>query len=313
MAARKWRRKTILFKSEVTYGTDSTPTGAANAVLVTDLSIEDMQGDKESRNLVRPYFGGQETYHTGPYVQVSFKVELAGSGTAGVAPAYGPILRACGMSETVDPTPVTGKTTYAPVSANEESGTIYVNIDGINWAVVGARGTWKLSIDPGKIPHLEFTFLGLRTTPTDTSLPTPDFTKFTKPLAVNDAHTPTFLLHGYAANLVKASIDYGAKVEYRNVVGAENTQVSDRETKGSVTIEEPLLAVKDFAGIVAAHTLGAMQLVHGTTAGNICEITAPAVQLLEPKRSEDKGIATLDLTTSFVPVGGDDEITLVIR
>ena len=39
MAARYVRNSAILAKVEGTYGTDSTPTGAANAVLVSNLSI----------------------------------------------------------------------------------------------------------------------------------------------------------------------------------------------------------------------------------------------------------------------------------
>ena len=44
-------------------------------------------------------------------VEVTFEVEMAGSGTAGTAPAFGPLLKACGNSETI----VTDTSvTYAP-------------------------------------------------------------------------------------------------------------------------------------------------------------------------------------------------------
>lgn len=37
-----WRKKVLTFKLETTYGTDATPTGAANAVLAIDMAVMPM-------------------------------------------------------------------------------------------------------------------------------------------------------------------------------------------------------------------------------------------------------------------------------
>jgi hypothetical protein len=93
------RKKLLLAKIEAAYGTDSTPTGSA-AILVRNLEVVPLQSDIVQRELIRPYLGNYEQLLANTRVQVTFEVELAGSGTAGTAPAYGPILRSCALSET---------------------------------------------------------------------------------------------------------------------------------------------------------------------------------------------------------------------
>ena len=54
------RRRTILAKIETTYGTDPTPTGVANAILVRNLNITPQNSEIVSRDLIRPYLGNSE-------------------------------------------------------------------------------------------------------------------------------------------------------------------------------------------------------------------------------------------------------------
>ena len=80
-------QRLLLAKEESTYGTDSNPTGAANAVLVRSLEISPFQSDAVERELIRGYMGNYETLHANQRVEVTFEVEMVGSGTAGTAPA----------------------------------------------------------------------------------------------------------------------------------------------------------------------------------------------------------------------------------
>ena len=102
------RKRVILAKVETTYGVDPTPTGAANAILVRNLNVTPQDADFSDRNLVRPYIGRSEQLPAAIRAMVDFEVEMAGSGTAGVAPGYGPLLRACGFSENALVAAVTG-------------------------------------------------------------------------------------------------------------------------------------------------------------------------------------------------------------
>lgn len=102
------RKRSILAKIESTYGTDPAPTGAANAILIRNLEITPQSTENASRDVVRPYLGNSEQIPVAIYTEVDFEIEMAGSGTAGVAPAYGPLLRACAYSETILAAAVSG-------------------------------------------------------------------------------------------------------------------------------------------------------------------------------------------------------------
>ncbi len=103
------RIQSLLAKVEVTYGTDPTPTGAANAILLKGKpTLTPMEAVNVKREVVRPFFGNAESLPSSIYGKLDFEVEMAGSGTAGIAPAWGPLLRACGLSETATAAPITG-------------------------------------------------------------------------------------------------------------------------------------------------------------------------------------------------------------
>ena len=89
----KTRKRLLRAKIESTYGTDPTPAGT-DAVLVRSLEVTPLQSDVVERELIRPYFGNFEQLLANQHVEITFEVELAGSGTAGTAPKWGPIFRA---------------------------------------------------------------------------------------------------------------------------------------------------------------------------------------------------------------------------
>jgi hypothetical protein len=101
------RKRTILAKIESTYGTDPTPTGSANAMLVKNLEFNPIQADLVSRDLIRPYLGVSERLLATKFVQANFEVEAAGAGAAGLVPGYGPLMRACGFEQIIDTASIT--------------------------------------------------------------------------------------------------------------------------------------------------------------------------------------------------------------
>ena len=101
------RNRLLLAKIEGTYGTDSSPTGS-NAILVRNLNPTPQNGESISRDLIRPYLGNSPQLPGAINAMVEFEVEMAGSGTAGVVPAYGELLRACGFAEKILAAAVTG-------------------------------------------------------------------------------------------------------------------------------------------------------------------------------------------------------------
>ena len=75
----KWKRKVLLAKSEVTYGTDPTPSGAANAILARNVQLTPLAQNYDERDYTVPYFGNKGKIVAGSYVQLTFDVEIAGA------------------------------------------------------------------------------------------------------------------------------------------------------------------------------------------------------------------------------------------
>lgn len=309
MAKRYWRKLALLAKIEGVYGTDPTPTGEANAILATDVTFTPLEGGEESRDLLVPHLGHQGVILTGLHGRLEFSVEIAGAGAAGDAPAYGPLLRACGLSETID---AGVDVVYAPVSAAFESVAIYYNRDGVRHILLGCRGNVSLQLAPNRIPRWRFTFLGFHGTVADTALPAADTTAFLTPVVVSKANT-TFSLHAYAGPTESISLDLGNQVEARMLIGAESVEIVDRRASGSAVIEAALLATKNWDAIAKAHTTGALAIAHGTVAGNIVELAAPAVQIGRYTEGQTQGIMNNTLPLMLKPNVANDELTITIK
>lgn len=310
MSNRYWRKLALLAKVEATYGTDSTPTGSENAILASDVTFTPLEGGEENRDLLLPYLGNQGVILTGLHARLEFSVELAGAGTAGTAPEWGSLLRACGMAQTITEDT---SAAYTPVSDAFESATLWYNRDGVKHAIVGWRGNVSLALNPSRIPKLRFTGLGLHgTAATDTALPTMDVTKWKTPVVVSKANT-TFALHGFSGPTESISIDLGNQVEARMLIGEEAVIIGDRRASGSAVLAARSLATKNWDAIARAHTRGTMAIQHGTTAGNIVEITAPAVQIGRWSEGQTQGIVNNTLPLMICPSAGNDDLVITVK
>lgn len=303
------RRRTVLAKIEAVYCTDPTPTGAANAILIKNLNQTPIEATMLQRDSIRPYLGNFQDLVAAAYTKVDFEVELAGSGTLGTAPAFGALLRACGMSETIS---AGVSVTYAPVSTAFESNTLYINVDGVLHKMLGARGTFSLAMSAATIPTIKFSFSGLYGAITDTAIPTVTLTAWQQPLPISNINTTGLTLQGYAGLVMSdLSIDIANTVTFRSLVGgAESVVLTNRQPAGSITFESTTVAAKDWFTAARLATLGAFAVTHGTVAGNKVAIAAPQVQVSAPKYSDKDGIAMTQCNLGISPLVGNDEISL---
>ena len=303
------RKRVILIETESSYGTDPTP-AATDVVLVTDLSITPQSSDVVNRDVVRPYLGSSEQLLANTRVECTFSVELAGSGTAGTAPRYGSALKATGLSETVS----SGTSvTYAPVSSSFSSVTIHYNVDGVRHKVTGCRGSFTISAEVGSIPTIDFTFTGIYNAPTDTALPTVTYGNQATPLIFKNGNTTGFQLLSYAGALQSLTMDLGVSTVYRELVGGtKEVIITDRASNGSVTIEAPTIAQKDyFTAALTEGSLGNLAFLHGTTAGNKVQLTSSKVDIGDVNYGEMDGVAMLEIPYTLVPSAANNEVSLI--
>ncbi|MGB3407092.1 MAG: phage tail tube protein [Jannaschia sp.] len=309
-----WRKKIILAKTEVTYAVDPLPL-AANGILAVDVTLSGMDGNDVARNLDLPFLGAQGTVPTALHQKLSFKVELAGSGIAGTAPKWGPLLRACACAQTIV---ATTSVTYNPVSDAHESVTFYIWIDSTLYAIPGSRGTVKLNLTTQAIPYLEFEFTGLYRVPAETARITPDLAGYVKPQVVSKANTPLFTLNGQALTMRDAMLDLGNAVEPRFLVGqgagAESIIITQRQDVFTCRVEAvPVTTFNPYA-LAAAATQVPVVLTHGTVAGNRATLNIPRAQMQRPQGLENaQDIVEWPLRMEAVlGAAGNDQWTLVL-
>lgn len=308
MPARRWSKLALLHKLESTYATDPTP-AAIDAIIATNINFTPIQADEVSRDLLLPYMGNQGVVLAGEHGRIEFDVEIAGAGAAGSVPKYGSLLRACGMAETV-----TAGTSveYEIIENDQESSTVYFNSDGQQHIFLGGRANVSMTWTPKQIPKFRFSYVGLLGDVADAVLPAATMAGWITPLVVKKANT-TMSLHGWPSVAESLSVDLGNTLTPRFLIGDEKVMISDRKATGTAVVEARHVADIDWFGRARARTRGALSLVHGTAAGNIVEIAAPAVELGMPTQGQTDGIVNYSLPISLCPVSGMDELAITIR
>lgn len=281
----KWRRKVALAKLEATYAIDSAPTGAANAMLLSNIEIRPMEGEDTTREIEWPHLGAQPQIPTGLRATLSGSVELVGSGTAGVAPAWGPLLRACGCAQIITPDT---SVVYAPISTEMESVTLHFWIDNVRHILLGARGTAEVTINAQGIPAIRFTMTGLWAQPTDTAPATPNFASFRAPLVATQAHTPVFLVDETPLVLRSFGFNMGNSVEPRLLIGREEILITDRQEQISATVEAvPLATLNPFNLAQDQNNTFPVTITHGIADGFRTTISAPRCQMMRMEGYEN--------------------------
>lgn len=312
------RNTVILAKPEVTAGTDPTPTGAANAILVSDMSITPLDAQNIKRNNILGYFGGQEELVGPASVRVGFTVELAGSATAGTAPAWGNLLLACAMAEATLATP--DRVEYTPVSTALKTLTIYYYDDGALHKLHNVMGNCTLSAKVGDKPTIKFDFIGTDGGITAAANATPTLSAWKKPVAMTKANVVDITLGcTYATGAISGGTVYpstglelmlGNAVNFTPTLSAESVDITDREVTGSMDLELTAAQEVTLMGAVKANTTQGLGFTIGTTAGSKIILHAPATQILAPRKVDLNGKRLIGYDLRCIPVSGNDELRI---
>lgn len=301
-----WKSKTILVKKETTYATDATP-AAANAVLLTDVQFQPMEGEDVSRNIELPYMGAQDTIAAGLRAVLTGTFELVGSGTVGTAPAWSTLIRALGVAEVL-----TAGTSveYTPVSNNHEADSIYFFIGPTRYVMLGCRGTGELTVTAQGIPAVRATLTGLFTLPSDQAAPTIDLSGFQEPQIASKANTPVFTIGGVPFVMRSFGLNLGNDVQPRMLVGKEEIAIVDRSETVSCTVEAvPMATYNPYQMAISPRPRQAIALQHGTIVGRKVAVSIPrAVQQRPTGLDNQQGVLEWPLTFTPLPTAaGNDQ------
>lgn len=320
MPKRYFRNSAVLFKLEVNEGTDSIPVPATDAMLVSNLTWK--------RNIkyvnveeVRPYFGEGVDLAAYTFIQGSFDMKLAGSGTAGTVPPWGDVLRCAAFGETI--TAVT-RVDYTPVSGALESGSMYLYDDGTVDKCLGTKiNITGLKMGFGDVVIMSCEFMGIDGGQTAAANPALTLTPWKQPLPINTANSGLLTLGcTYNAGALAGGTTYpsqgielslGGKIGFAEILGGEAIDFSDRAVTGKIVLDAT--AAQDVSNLasVKAGTLQGVGLLHGTTAGYKILTHMPNVQLKNPTRVNLNGKRCTAYDLKAVPTAGagNDELRIV--
>ena len=306
------RKKFLIAKIESTYGTDPSPVGGSDAVQVTNLEITPIESDNVQAASYQGFIGNSTrgTLVANKRVSVTFDVELAGSGTAGTAPAFGPLLKSCGLSETiVSMTSVT----YAPVSTSFSSATIYCFYDGTQHKITGARGTVSFNLTAGQFAVASFQFIGIYNAPDGTAL-SGSFTVANQAAAleVNDTNVTTATFSGVTSSRIE-SIDLALNNEllYKETASNKEVLITNRAAGGTCVLEAPAIGTTDFFAKAVAVATGSTSIVLGATSGNIVTMNAAQTDITGCSYGDTNGVISLSMPYLALPTtAGNNEMSL---
>lgn len=305
----------LLAKVEDTYGSDPTPTPAADAVEIKGLKVN-YSSDMLERDTYRSTLSQRAPIVGKRWTELSFTCELKGSGTKGTAPKIGALLQACGFQEGVS---AGSSVLYTPDSTGLKSVTIYVyDIPETGNArlhkITGARGTVSFKADAGQIATAEFKMQGLYEAVTDVSAPSAPTYETTKPPVVESSQ---FTLNSVNTLVVQSvSVDMNNDVVAQDDISSANAVkaflITGRKPSGQFNPEAVLAATYDFLTDWVGATERALSMVIGSVAGNKLTVTAPKVALSSVGDSDKSGILTNDIPFRLASSSdaGDDELSL---
>lgn len=304
---RKWQNKALLVKGETTYGTDATPTGAANWIEARNVSLTPMDSDKVARNIDLPFMGNSGNILVSNWAKLSFDVAMAPSGTLGTAPKWGPLMLGCGTAETVT---ASTSVAYNLISSAFGSLCAYMNIDGVVHKLLGMRGEVKGKMSAKGTPMLSYSFDAVYVTPVAGGLPTITRTGWMLEEGVNSVNTLPVTINGVALAFSSFDWSFGNKVARLDLAGPQRVvDITDRSPQASITVLAPDLATFNPFVLAENGTTVALTNTHGSAAGKKIK-TDMQVRVIGVDYDKIEEMMAYKLTLDPVPVVGNDEIAL---
>jgi hypothetical protein len=305
------RNQVLLAKIETLRGSDSSPVGA-DAVLCGEV-YPTIDGNELSRISVRDSISALQKKYAKKKVTFSIAVELKGSGAAGTAPEWAPLVRACGNKEVVS---AGVDCQYSPENqdADMDSVTIYLYKDGRVWKAVGCLGNMSINMNAGEYPIATFSMVGKLSTVADATNPTPTYDSG-DPIQIqnlgfsfgswNDAVMRNFTFA--TGNTI------GDRDDVNSADGYKGPFISARDPVWSARIEAVLEATNSFFADFLASDTSVFDISHGSVAGNIVEFDAPKAGYMAPVPSSESSLEMYDLSGQLLENVSEDNWLLTVK
>lgn len=316
--AKSYDQKAVLFKVEATEGTDSVPTGAANAIRTIDYQPTFMDAESRVRNIDLAYMGARPASLYGFKRGANFGVELGGSGgTATAIPAWMILNQMCGFAA---PVVGTGSVVQSGAATSKSFTHWAAFLDEQNAATsfllkaIGGRATLGFTVTDDDFPRFNYGYLGRPpiVLAEEGAFPAVTISNQAEPVLASTENT-TFALDGFSLPLRSIELNSNAELALRSLIGPQDYIAYRNDAWGGTIVGElPNLATKNYFSNIRTGARMTMALQHGQAAGNTFQVSAPAVQITgNVSFSEEDGKVMMSLPVSLLPVAGNDEITFI--
>lgn len=306
-------RKLLLLKKEVTYGVDSVPTLAANAVLTRNFSAVPTVGDRINRNIDGQARGRIADGIGNLRQTLSYELELTGSGAPGTAPAWMEHLEACGMLPPVLTANVSAIQQFALMNTPLSSASVQHWRGLVAFKGVGARGTFSVDFTTGQYPFLKLDLTALLAPQPEQDLApgVPTLTRWTPPVEFN-ATNSSVTLGNWSPPCRSISFDVSAEIVSRNLVNGKYIKRGNHAITGRAVIELPTIAQRNyFVELRSGALIGTIEVQHGIVAGNVVNCRLPNCQVtgIELTTTDGEVEATINFAANITTSNNDLTIT----
>lgn len=293
------------------YGDDDAASGdATNAMVVSNVGHKPLEGNRISRDVVKGFLGSPGELQVTSFVELSFDVEITGSGDKVLPPAYSPLYQLVGVSETI-----TADTSvdYSLVDSGYKDGTIYYYVDGVLHKMLGARGSLSMTLGTGTIPKFSFTFIGLYVEPTAIgALPAADFSAFKMPKPATSKTIAVFNFFGQPLQMNELSVTPGMSVSHLDVANQEEIEFAGtRAGMVSLKFREPAIETINFFKLQQSGEAGSLnyQLGHDVEDdGFIFDLNIPTLSVKSVSRSFSEGKSWLQIEADITPTAANNDL-----
>jgi hypothetical protein len=290
----------LMAKIETTKGTDSVPVVGTNDIRIRSGKISSTPEILE-RNNVKATMGPQ-AHLVSPkrLFTLELEIELKPSGAAGTAVEYGPLLRACGLDETIV---ASTSVAYDPLTASHKSVSIYWYEDGLLHKLLGAVGKVSLDAQIGQVGIYKLTMMAPFLEPTAVACPASASMVFQSaaPLIFNSADV---INDGAAIKVGAFSFEDGNDLQHHYATGLSEIVIAGRKPKLKFT-KDSISTAAEWTALTAGTNVSFSATI-GASAGNRLVLTAPIARRenITPGVRADR--PTLEVAYGMFESAGDD-------
>lgn len=295
--------------------------GATDAVLCRNLQARRLEGNYTEHAIADGMEGASREELFDPHAGASFETDRGFVvGAPGSVPKIGPLLRACGMTETVV---ALTSVTYAPAGHTDtfEAVEMEYNVGGQRQRLGNARGSLSFTANAGQIPFFAFNFLGAYNPPLAQAPYMPDVTGWFPTPAATTANVGAFTLGGTALCVTQFSFTDGRQPVVNKYMNCPGVDITRRRFTGRMQVKMPDAATKQliqqcrdgyhFDALVFDLNVASGSLDEAGWQNQRMRITAPKVQLKWAGEVDLDGELGANIDLVFLPDQGDDEIAII--